>query len=55
MSPEPLPIFKYHPDPLKTGSIKPSSAECACCGTSRGYIYAGPVYTIEEYGYQDCD
>src|SRR3954464_15575951 len=54
MSPEPLPIFKYHPDPLKTGSIKPSSAECVCCGKSRGYIYTGPVYAIEEYDESIC-
>src|SRR4051812_17448690 len=54
MPSDPLPNFRYHPDPLKTGSIKPSSAECVCCGKSRGYIYAGPVYAIEEYDKSIC-
>jgi hypothetical protein len=40
---EPLPSFRYHPDPVATGSIEPSDAVCRCCGRARGYIYAGPV------------
>src|SRR5690242_10257801 len=44
-----LPQFKYHPDPLATGSVVASDAECACCGKSRGFLYAGPVYALEEY------
>jgi uncharacterized protein CbrC (UPF0167 family) len=43
-----LPTFTYHPSPLATGMIKPSSAACACCGEARGYIYDGPAYAIEE-------
>jgi len=43
-----LPAFKYHPDPISTGSIKPSDAECKCCGQQRGFIYTGPVYSVEE-------
>jgi hypothetical protein len=39
-----LPSFKYHPDPIATGSIEASDARCACCGEARGYIYTGPVY-----------
>ncbi len=54
MSHETLPTFKYHPDPVKTGSIKPSSAECICCGKSRGYFYAGPVCAVEEYDESIC-
>jgi uncharacterized protein CbrC (UPF0167 family) len=49
-----LPKFKYHPDPVKTGSIEPSSAKCVCCGKARGYIYTGPVYAIEEYEKSIC-
>ncbi len=49
MSSEALPSFKYHPDPIATGSIKPSDTECVCCHRARGYIYAGPVYAVEEY------
>ncbi len=48
----PLPQFKYHPDPIGTGSMEPSNVACECCGKSRGYIYTGPVYAEEEY--VDC-
>jgi len=44
-----LPNFKYHPDPLSTGSIVESSNECECCGEQRGFIYSGPAYASEEY------
>ena len=49
-----LPVFKYHPDPVSTGSIIESDAKCAWCGNSRGFIYAGPVYAIEEYAECIC-
>src|SRR4051812_46822794 len=46
--PETLPTFVYHPDPLATGSVVPSSDACECCGRARGYEYTGPSYaTIE--------
>lgn len=35
-----LPAFKYHPDPLATGSIVPSTTECGSCGRVRGYAYS---------------
>jgi uncharacterized protein CbrC (UPF0167 family) len=43
------PAFKYHPDPIATGSVVESDEECVCCGRARGLIYQGPVYAIEEY------
>lgn len=43
-----LPVFRYHPDPVSTGSVIESDAECECCGKARGYIYAGPVYAEDE-------
>jgi len=49
-----LPNFKYHPDPIHTGSIKISDAECKCCGESRGYIYDGPVYATAELRESIC-
>lgn len=49
-----LPHFKYHPDPLGTGSVEASSAACRCCGEARGYIYTGPVYAEEELGDAIC-
>jgi uncharacterized protein len=43
-----LPCFRYHPDPIATGSIAPSDAVCRSCGERRGSIYTGPVYCVEE-------
>ena len=43
-----LPSFKYHPDPLGTGSIIASDQRCQVCRQSRGYIYAAHIYSIRE-------
>jgi len=43
-----LPAFRYHPDPLRSGSIVESGADCRCCRQGRGYIYTGPVYSEED-------
>ena len=43
-----LPIFRYHPDPVATGSVVASAASCRSCGQSRGFIYAGPVYAEDD-------
>jgi uncharacterized protein len=43
-----LPQFKYHPDPLKTGSIVASDAVCEVCGQARGFLYGGPIYCESE-------
>jgi uncharacterized protein CbrC (UPF0167 family) len=42
------PNFRYHPDPVATGSLAPSEAPCLSCGESRGLIYTGPVYAEED-------
>lgn len=42
-----LPVFRYHPDPISTGNIKPSDMECVCCGQRRGYIYTSHTYCTE--------
>ena len=44
-----LPEFRYHPDPLDTGSIAPSDAICVVCKQQRGFIYTGPVYTEGDF------
>jgi len=49
-----LPVFKYHPDPIATGSIVKSDQECRCCGKKTGFIYAGPVYAEEELDQAFC-
>ena len=43
-----LPVFKYHPDPLATGSIEASENKCLACGLKRGFIYKGQPYAKEE-------
>ena len=40
-----LPAFRYHPDPIASGSVVASDTECRRCRRSRGYIYTGPVYS----------
>ena len=40
-----LPTFRYHPDPLRSGSVVESKGACRSCGQRRGYIYAGPSYS----------
>jgi uncharacterized protein CbrC (UPF0167 family) len=44
-----LPDFRYHPDPLRTGSIKESDAVCIVCKQARGYVYALTPYGKGEY------
>jgi len=38
------PEFRYHPDPLATGSVKRAAVTCDACGQARDLVYAGPVY-----------
>ena len=43
-----LPTFRYHPDPIATGSFVRSLTPCHHCGVDRTYVYAGPVYANDE-------
>ncbi len=43
MNQAPLPIFKYHPNPITSGSIVISDVECQSCNQNRGFIYTGAV------------
>jgi uncharacterized protein CbrC (UPF0167 family) len=45
---ETLPSFRYHPNPLETGSIVESTAQCRCCGKARGYVYAVAPHTEQD-------
>jgi hypothetical protein len=49
-----LPVFKYHPNPLVTGSVVESNSVCLCCGQSRGCIYTSSVYAAEELHNKIC-
>ena len=41
-----LPVTKYHPDPVATGSVEANPDQpCLCCNRIRGYIYTGPAYS----------
>jgi uncharacterized protein CbrC (UPF0167 family) len=51
---EPLPSFRYHPDPVATGSVELSDKECVCCAQARGYIYTGPVYSEADHEDDIC-
>ena len=41
---ERLPRFRFHPDPVGSGSVVRSAKPCLCCRKSRGHVYAGPTY-----------
>lgn len=43
-----LPVFRYHPDPIASGSIVVSDKACACCGKARGFVYTASVYCEAE-------
>ena len=45
---ESLPAFRYHPDPIASGSVVASTKECRSCEKVRGFIYTGPTYSDEE-------
>jgi uncharacterized protein CbrC (UPF0167 family) len=49
-----LPKFRYHPDPIASGSIVGSNEPCRGCGNARGYVYAGPIYSEAERDEQLC-
>jgi uncharacterized protein len=54
MSSERLPTFRYHPDPISTGSVIPSKKTCVVCERVRGFIYCGPVYAAGDYDESIC-
>ncbi len=43
-----FPQFRYHPDPVATGAVIHSNAECLCCGKSRGYVYSMSPYSTRD-------
>lgn len=45
MTKKAFPEFRYHPEPLATGSVIESSQPCDVCNRSNGYLYDGPVYS----------
>ncbi|MET9378827.1 CbrC family protein [Streptomyces sp. NPDC002992] len=49
-----LPYFRYHPDPVGSGSIRASAESCACCHRSTGWIYTATFYTTEVVNASFC-
>jgi uncharacterized protein CbrC (UPF0167 family) len=43
-----LPFFRYHPDPVASGSIREAAETCACCERNRGWVYTANFYTARE-------
>ena len=43
-----LPLFKYHPDPIASGSIVVSGVNCRACSQPRGFVYTGAVYSTHD-------
>ncbi len=44
-----LPVFKYHPDPIKSGAFRTDkTAVCDCCGRETNVYYTSPFYTAED-------
>ncbi|MBL8755243.1 MAG: CbrC family protein [Planctomycetes bacterium] len=46
---EPLPTFRFHPDPVQSGAVEPSPEPCGCCGKARGHVYTGPCYVEDDF------
>lgn len=42
-----LPRFRFHPDPVASGSVAQSRAQCARCGQRRGFTYTSTLYAHE--------
>jgi uncharacterized protein len=51
---EALPVFKYHPDPIATGSVQESDSPCLSCNRIRGYVYVGPAYSEKFHYLSGC-
>ena len=50
-----LPTFRYHPDPLATGSFKEGEPKtCPSCGEDHTIYYALRPYCVEELSYRSC-
>ena len=43
-----LPTFRYHPDPIASGSVIESDEQCLSCRQRRGHVCTAPVYAEPE-------
>jgi uncharacterized protein len=49
-----FPLFRYHPDPIASGSVAESETQCLCCEQKRGFIYTGPVHAEDTLEKKIC-
>ncbi|OPF79346.1 hypothetical protein VT50_0216845 [Streptomyces antioxidans] len=49
-----LPVFRYHPDPVASGSIREAAETCACCERDRGWIYTATFYSADDVSGRFC-
>ncbi|MFI6832711.1 CbrC family protein [Kribbella sp. NPDC050241] len=42
-----VPDFRYHPDPVATGSAEVSEDTCELCGEQTGFRSRGPIYGVQ--------
>ena len=47
-----IPYFRYHPNPIETGTFKTDKTVlCECCGKETSVYYTGPFYCVETVEY----
>ncbi|WP_394425433.1 CbrC family protein [Streptomyces sp. SGAir0957] len=49
-----LPAFRYHPNPVASGSIRQSPETCVGCDRTTGWIYTATFYTAHEVSGSFC-
>ncbi|OWA10089.1 hypothetical protein B9W62_12420 [Streptomyces sp. CS113] len=49
-----LPFFRYHPDPIASGSICAAAERCARCRRDRGWIYTVAFYSAQDVSGRFC-
>jgi len=45
----PVPLFRYHPDPVATGNVVPQQIVCGVCGQPREFAYVGPYVSPDAH------
>jgi uncharacterized protein CbrC (UPF0167 family) len=51
---EPVPYFRYHPDPVGTGNVVAQDIVCGVCQRARTHSYTGP-YLSPDFHYENED
>ena len=45
---EPLPTFRYYPDPVSDATLVASDARCSACGHARSWIATSILYSADK-------